>query len=192
MSVQENIELVRSITERGLNHGDVSFVDEVFSPGYVAHTRGLELPTGPGAFRAAVNFWRQSFPDFHTSIELMIGEGEFVASRFSTTGTHTGQLGGLPPTGKRFTVSGVDLHRVVNGKVVESWISDDMPRILMEIGVLSPAGGPPGKNGPPTKDGPPGNDGPPTKDGPPKKSSPRTPRGSRAQRGSAQPSAGRQ
>src|SRR5262245_39865553 len=90
MSVQENIELVRSITERGLNHGDVSFVDEVFAPSYVAHTRGLDLPKGPGAFKAAVSFWRQSFPDFHTSIEQMIGEGDFVASRFSTTGTHTG------------------------------------------------------------------------------------------------------
>jgi len=140
MSVQENIELVRSITERGLNHGDLSFVDEVFSPDYVAHARGLELPAGPGAFKAAVSFWRQSFPDFHTEIEQMIGQGEFVASRFSTTGTHTGQLGKVPPTGQRFTVSGVDLHRVVAGKVVESWISDDMPRILMEIGVLAPAG----------------------------------------------------
>lgn len=148
MSVQDNIELVRSITERGLNHGDVSFVDDVFSPDYEAHAAGLELPKGPGAFREAVSFWRQSFPDFHTTIEQMIGQGEFVASRFSTTGTHTGTLGRIPPTGKRFTVSGVDMHRVVDGKVVESWISDDMPRILMEIGVLAPAGGPPGDGGP--------------------------------------------
>jgi steroid delta-isomerase-like uncharacterized protein len=149
MSVQGNIELVRSITERGLNHGDVSFVHEVFAADYVVHTRGLELPTGPEAFKAAVSFWRQSFPDFHTTIEKMIGEGEYVASRFRTTGTHTGALGGMPPTGKRFVVSGVDMHRVVDGKVVESWISDDMPRILMEIGVLAPTGGRPGHNRPP-------------------------------------------
>jgi predicted ester cyclase len=147
MSVQDNIELVRNITEKGLNLGDVSFVDEVFSPYYVVHTRGLDLPTGPEAFKAAVEFWRQSFPDFHTTIEHMIGEGEYVASRFSTTGTHTGRLGEMPPTGRQFQVSGVDLHRVVDGKVVESWISDDMPRILMEIGVLAPAGGPPRQHG---------------------------------------------
>lgn len=143
MSVQDNIDLVRTITEKGLNHGDVSFVDDLFAPDYRVHTRGLDLPTGPAAFKAAVAFWRESFPDFHTTVEHMIGEGEYVASRFTTTGTHTGKLGHMPPTGKRFEVSGVDLHRVVDGKVVESWISDDMPRILMEIGAVAPAGGPP-------------------------------------------------
>lgn len=147
MSVKANIELVRRITVRGFNQGDVSFVGEVFSPDYQVHARGLDLPRGAAAFRAAVGFWRESFPDFHTTIEQMIGAGEFVASRFSTTGTHTGTFGEIPPTGKRFQVSGVDMHRVVDGRVVESWISDDMPRILMEIGVLRPVGGSPGSPG---------------------------------------------
>lgn len=147
MAPKDNIELVRYITEKGLNEGDVSFVDEVFAPDYQVHTRGLDLPRGPEAFRAAVGFWRRSFPDFHTTIESMIGEGDLVASRFSTTGTHTGPLGDAPATGRRFDVSGVDMHRVVDGRVVESWISDDMPRILMDLGVLRPAGGPPEGHG---------------------------------------------
>jgi predicted ester cyclase len=141
MSEKENTELVRFITERGLNHGDLSFVDDVFSADYVAHARGLELPRGAAAFKTAVGFWRSSFPDFHTTIEQLICDGEYVANRFHTTGTHSGRLGEIPPTGKSFTVSGVDMHRVVGGKVVESWISDDMPRILMEIGILAPAAG---------------------------------------------------
>jgi predicted ester cyclase len=138
MPASENISLVRFITERGLNEGDLSFVDDVFSADYVAHVRELELPRGSAGFCAAVSFWRGAFPDFHTTIEHMICEGEYVASRFRTSGTHSSSLGGIPPTGKRFDVSGVDMHRVVDGKVVESWISDDMPRILMEIGVLTP------------------------------------------------------
>lgn len=142
MTVSDNIALVRRITERGLNDGDLSFADDVFSADYEVHTRGLDLPRGGDAFRAAVNFWRQAFPDFHTTIEQMLGEGEYVVNRFTTHGTHTGPLGEIPPTGRDFKVSGVDLHRVVDGKVVESWISDDFPRILMEIGALRPAGGP--------------------------------------------------
>jgi predicted ester cyclase len=138
MPAGDNISLVRYITERGFNNGDLSFVDDVFSDDYVAHVRELDLPRGSAGFRAAVNFWRGAFPDFHTTIEYMICEGEYVASRFRTTGTHSRGLGGIPPTGKRFDVSGVDMHRVVAGKVVESWISDDLPRILMEIGVLAP------------------------------------------------------
>ncbi len=137
-----NMELVRFITEKGLNEGDTSFVDEVFSADYVVHARDLHLPPGPDAFARAVEFWRTSFSDFHCHIDQLIGEGEYVANRFSTTGTHTGQLGPLGPTGASFAVSGVDLHRVVEGKVVESWISDDMPRILMEIGAIPGPGGP--------------------------------------------------
>jgi predicted ester cyclase len=141
MSAAENTELVRFITEQGLNHGDVSFADDVFSADYVVHSRGLELPRGAAAFKTAVGFWRSSFPDFHTTIDQLICDGEYVVNRFHTTGTHSGQLGDIPATGKSFTVSGVDMHRVVDGKVVESWISDDMPRILMEIGLLAPAAG---------------------------------------------------
>jgi predicted ester cyclase len=133
----DNISLVRYITEQGLNNGDLSFVDDVFSEDYVAHVRELDLPRGSAGFRKAVNFWRGAFSDFHTTIEHMICEGEYVASRFRTSGTHNRSLGGIPPTGRHFNVSGVDMHRVVDGKVVESWISDDMPRILMEIGVLT-------------------------------------------------------
>lgn len=147
MSTEDNMKLVRFITEQGLNNGDLGFVDEVFAADYVVHARGLDLPPGPGAFRAAVEFWRTSFPDFHCTIEYMIADGEYVAHRFSTTGTHTGQLGNMPPTGKKFQVSGVDMHRVVDGKVVESWISDDFPRILLEIGAVGPVGGPPAGHG---------------------------------------------
>lgn len=143
MSVADNKELVRYITEQGLNHGDTSFVDRVFAPDYVVHARGLELPRGPKAFAGAVEFWRQSFPDFQVTIEHMVGEGEYVTHRFHTTGTHTGQMMDIPPTHKKFLVQGVDMHRVVDGRVVESWISDDMPRILMEIGVLAPNGAAP-------------------------------------------------
>lgn len=134
-SVEQNKDLVRTATERGLNQGDLSFVDDVFAPDYIVHTPGVELPSGPDAFRAAVGLWHTAFPDFHMDIEDMIGEGDLVALKFTTTGTHEGPLMGIPPTGRSFTVSGTDLHRAVGGRVVESWISDDVPRILMQLGV---------------------------------------------------------
>jgi len=136
MSVEDNKELVRFVTEEGLNKGNLDFVDRAFAPEYHAHSPGLSLPRGSEAFRRAVALWRSAFPDFHVTIEDMVGEGDMVVSRFTTTGTHRGSLMGIPPTGQRFSVSGADVHRVVDGRVVESWLSDDVPRILMEIGIL--------------------------------------------------------
>jgi predicted ester cyclase len=144
---ESNKELVRFITEEGLNKGELGFINDVFTPDYEVHTAGLSLPKGPAAFQMAVEFWKRAFPDFTCVIQHMISDGEFVALRFRTTGTHTGTLMWIPPTGKEFVVAGVDLHRVVDGKVVESWISDDFPRILFELGIVEepqpPAGAAP-------------------------------------------------
>lgn len=140
MSVEENKKLVWFVTDEGLNKGNVDFVDEVFSADYVVHAPGLPFSRGPEAFKKAVGLWRAAFPDFRMTIEDMIGEGDKVVCQFTTTGTHRGPLLGLAPTGKTFTVSGADVHRVVGGKVLESWISDDVPRILMQIGAMQPNG----------------------------------------------------
>ena len=143
----KNKDLVRFITEVGLNKGELGFINDVFTPDYEVHTAGLALPKGPEAFKMAVEFWKRAFPDFTCVIQDMISDGEYVALRFRTTGTHTGPLMWIPPTGKTFVVSGVDMHRVVDGKVVESWISDDFPRICIELGIVQepqpPAGAAP-------------------------------------------------
>lgn len=144
---EENIELVRFVTEEGLNKGDLSFINDVFAEDYEVHTAGLQLPKGPAAFQMAVEFWKRAFPDFTCGIQDMFASGDLVGLRFRTTGTHTGPLMWMPPTGQTFVVEGVDLHRVRDGKVVESWISDDFPRILFELGIVEepqpPAGAAP-------------------------------------------------
>ncbi len=144
---EENIELVRYVTEEGLNKGNLGFIDDVFSDDYEVHTAGLQLPKGPAAFQMAVEFWKRAFPDFTCGIQEMFASasGELVGLRFRTTGTHTGPLMWMPPTGRTFVVEGVDLHRVRDGKVVESWISDDFPRILFELGIVEEPAPPAGE-----------------------------------------------
>jgi predicted ester cyclase len=146
---ESNEELVRFITEEGLNKGEWGFIDDVFAPDYEVHTAGLALPKGPTAFQLAVQFWKRAFPDFTCTVQQLLSSGDFVTLRFRTTGTHTGPLMWLPPTGRGFVVEGVDLHRVVGGKVAESWISDDFPRILIELGIMEEPK-PPADAAPPT------------------------------------------
>ena len=98
---EENIELVRFVTEEGLNKGKLEFIDDVFSADYEVHTAGLALPKGPAAFQMAVEFWKRAFPDFTCGIQDMFARrGELVGLRFRTTGTHTGPLMWMPPTGR--------------------------------------------------------------------------------------------
>lgn len=137
---QANKELVRRVTEKAFNEGDLSEIDQSFTPDYVVHAPGLPpLPPGPQSFRMAVMLWRTAFPDVHVTVEDVTGEDDKVYCRFTTRGTHRGLLMGIPATGRPVTVHEMSCHRLVDGQVVESWIGDNVPRILLDIGALVPS-----------------------------------------------------
>jgi predicted ester cyclase len=139
--VQRNKELVRILTEHGFNAGDLSGVDEHFRTDYLVHAPGVPpLPRGPLAYKRAVSLFRTALPDIHVTIEDLAGEGDRVFGRFTTRGTHTGPLMGIPPTGEKVTIHEWVCHRFVDGRVAESWIGDNLPRILLSIGALVPEG----------------------------------------------------
>ena len=137
MSVEENKALIRRIVEEALNQGRIAIADQYFDPGYVVHIPSRpDLPRGPDFFKQTIGMWRSAFSDWHMTIEDLVGEGDLVANRFTTTGTHTGPMFGFQPTGRTMIVRGQELHRLANGKVVESWICDDVPSILSQLGLL--------------------------------------------------------
>jgi predicted ester cyclase len=132
----ENKRLVRTVIERALNQRDLDYADEVFSADYVTHVPGMGDMRGPSGFKEVISMWHRACPDFHMTIEELVAEGEFVANRFTTRGTNTGPLLGYEPTGKRMTVHGQELHRIEDGQIAESWICDDMPSILVQLGLI--------------------------------------------------------
>ncbi len=133
-TTEQNAEIVRLITESGMNQGHTD-LDHLFASDYQVHGAGLRLPPGPSGYYRAVGLWRTAFPDWHIDLEQLVAEGDFVADRFHTTGTHQGPLFGVAATGRRVEVHGTDMHRVVDGQVQESWISDDVPRIIDQLGI---------------------------------------------------------
>ena len=137
-AAKANKALIRYLIERGLNDGDPTVAEGRFTDDYVAHIPGVPSggPTGPEVFRGVMRRWRGSFSDWHMTIEELIAERDCVTNRFITTGTHDGPLFGIPPTGRRIVVRSQETHRIADGKVAESWIVDDVPGILVQIGVL--------------------------------------------------------
>ena len=69
--------------------------------------------------------FRSAFPDLNVTVEDLVAEGNKVAARWSWGGTHRGELMGIPPTSKQVAASGTSIHRIAEGKIVESWFNFD-------------------------------------------------------------------
>lgn len=78
---------------------------------------------------------RQAFFEIKLEIDEQVAEGELVATRWKITGTHASEFLGVESTGNRVTVTGIDMSRVVDGEIVESWSHWDELGLLRQLGV---------------------------------------------------------
>jgi predicted ester cyclase len=79
------------------------------------------------------------FPDAQDTVEQQTCDGEWVTTRTTLRGTHTGPFMGLPPSGKEVTMMTVSLDQIVDGKVVEHFGVADWASVLSIIGLIPPA-----------------------------------------------------
>ena len=137
MSTEENKALARSVLEEMFNKGNLDVADELLAPDYVNHDAAMpEDIHGPEGFKQYVGAYRSAFSDLHLEIEEQIAEGDLVATRWTGTGTHDGELAGIPPTGKRVTLPGMEIVRISGGKLVEGWEGYDSMNLMRQLGVM--------------------------------------------------------
>jgi predicted ester cyclase len=82
-----------------------------------------------------VEAWRTAAPDLRVEIESQHAEDDRVATRFTCTGTQTGPLLGIPPTGRRASMAGIAITHVRDGKVVSDWGEFDLLGLMQQLGV---------------------------------------------------------
>jgi steroid delta-isomerase-like uncharacterized protein len=132
-----NKTIVRRLVEEVWNKGNLSVADELFAPNYVHHDASTpDVGLGPESEKKRATLYRTAFPDFRLTIEDIIAEGETVVARWSCRGTHKGDLSGIAPTGKPFTISGISIARFASGKMVEGFINWDALGMMQQLGVV--------------------------------------------------------
>lgn len=132
MLLEENKAIIRSLYEAD-NKKDLNILDELISPDFFDPTfqlRGLE------SYKQFETMFFKGFPDWHETIEDIVAEGDKVWVRFTGRGTHRGEWRGLAPTGKKITFTGVQIWRIVDGKVVEKDSIIDLLDALKQLGVI--------------------------------------------------------
>ena len=138
MSTEDNKAHVRRGFE-AVNQKNLAVFDELLTPDVVFHNASTTMQ-GLEAYKQFLSMYMTAFPDLHFTIEDMIAEGDTVVARFTTRGTHQGNLMGIPPTGKQVSGTGMFIDRIVNGKGVEQWFNTDDLGLLQQLGVVPTMG----------------------------------------------------
>ena len=138
MLTETNKTVSRRFLEEVWNKGNLAALNEIIAKDHVNSGPGTlpGLPTGPEGSKQLVTVYRNAFPDVHFTIDEQIAEGDKVVTRWTAHGTHKGELVGIPATGKSSTVTGINVDRVVNGKIAESWGIFDQFGMMQQLGVI--------------------------------------------------------
>lgn len=135
MSTETNKAIVRRYIEQVLNNQRHDLIDEFLVDTVELHG------TGPSIIgRTAVVEWSAmfaaAFPDWHTTIDDMVAEGDKVVVRITSNGTHQGEMQGIPATGKPYTQNAIVIYRLTNGKIIEGRLQTDMLSMMQQLGLM--------------------------------------------------------
>lgn len=137
MSIEDNKRIARRHFDELWTHGDLAVADAIYSPDAVGHCGSLPDHGGyPACEQELVRQDQVAFPDGVATVLDQIAEGDEVMTRWRFEGTHTGPLYGAPASGRRVSVTGFHVHRIVDGRIVEIWALGDFYALLTQIDAL--------------------------------------------------------
>lgn len=140
MSPNDNKLLVRRYIDEVINTGNVDEIEKFIGAEYVEVHEGKRHPIGIKGAKEHILGVRRTYPDLTLTVERQIAEGEWVATCITARGTHQGLWLGLRPTGKVVTYTGVNVNRIVDGKIIEHGGAANLLEPLLGIGAIQIAG----------------------------------------------------
>jgi predicted ester cyclase len=137
MTAEDNAATYRRWFDEGCSRGNVDLAGQLYSPDYITHSVGPDLPPTLEGLKMFIRALREGLPDLQCPVEEVVAEDDRVAGRFSLLGTHNGTLFGIPPTRKQVAVGVMVIARFNEaGKWVEDWASWDQLGMLQQLGVI--------------------------------------------------------
>jgi predicted ester cyclase len=137
---EANKTAARAFVDEVFNQHNLTAIDRYIAPTYVEHQTAPGQSNDLAGFKQMIAMFLKAFPDFHFTIDDMIAEGDKVVVRATLTGTQKGEFMGIAPTGKRVSITSIDIVRLVDGKAVEHWGIEDDLGMMQQLGALPAPG----------------------------------------------------
>jgi steroid delta-isomerase-like uncharacterized protein len=133
MFTEDNKKVVLRWIAEGWDKKNLNVIDELHAPDYVGHIVGAPGPVqGREAFKQLFASYFAAF-DLQRTNEFLIAEGDKVVAYDTYRARHISEFAGIPPTGKEVTTTGIDIYRIVDGKIVEQWYEMDFTGLLQQL-----------------------------------------------------------
>jgi predicted ester cyclase len=139
VSAEENKEKVRRFMEEAFGQDKPELLEDLLDPNFVRYDPYIEAGAVRGVQTVKENivWFHNVFPDLTCTIEDQVAEGEKVVSRYTIRGTHQGEeFFGVPATGKRMEMRGIQIDRFEGGKMVEERAEFDLLGVLQQLGAI--------------------------------------------------------
>jgi steroid delta-isomerase-like uncharacterized protein len=135
MGASENKTLVRRLFEQGMNERKAEIFTECVAPDFVNHDLPGPAP-GPEGFLQSFAMFEAAFPDLQVHLGEVLAEDDKVITRSHWTGTHKGEFMGVPASGASVEVKFIDIWRIENGLLAESWVRMDFLALMQQVGAV--------------------------------------------------------
>lgn len=136
---ETNKRVIRRFIEEVVNTGDTTAIADLVAEDCVETDGKVRVVSGVDGMAGHVEAVRSIYKDLVVEIQRQVAEGEWVASAVIARGTHSGEWLGMEPTGEQLEFTGVNLDRVVDGKIVEHGGAANMLQPFLEAGSLKPS-----------------------------------------------------
>ena len=137
---EANKEIIRkyfkAIDEEGKT-ANAEILNEFLSEDFIEHDPAPGIPPTRDGWKQLFKMFAEATPGYHV-INDLIAEDDRVVAHITAYGKHIGTIFGIPATNKEFSMKGIVIWRLRNGKITEHWAQNDMVGMMIQLGVMQP------------------------------------------------------
>jgi len=119
-----------------MNAKDPDFIDRLVDPSFIEHNPEPGVEPGIDGIKQIMNMFYSAFPDLKVTVNQLVAERDLVMGHMTTEGTQTGEFMGIPASGKKISITEMNMVRISNGKAVEHWGLANAMVMMQQLGVI--------------------------------------------------------
>jgi predicted ester cyclase len=133
VSQKQHLDLIDRFYNDMWNRFDKSVFADILDPAIRFRGSLGQVKVGFDEFGEYVDFIRAFCPNFHNEVVMTITEGDKTFARLSYTGTHEGEVFGVPPTGRDFEYAGAAVFTIEDGRILDVWVLGDIYGLILQL-----------------------------------------------------------